>query len=211
MTRHRNALISTAVAAVAIAVAVPTYAGASTASTAFPSRPVSSRPVAPHAIGAMNPVRVKSPAAGESTNSPIQNVANNNCLNGTTALVSLTPCNANDLHMWWQATEYDVDGYVAYTLTDNENHLCLNGSLDPSHAEVILTRCDTSDPDLHTLWYPLGIGNGTNAYDLQSEFANVSAADYCLNGSITSSHAEVIITPCRTSDDHMTWNNNFPY
>jgi hypothetical protein len=113
--------------------------------------------------------------------------------------------------MWWEAKEYDVDGYLAYMLIDVENGLCLNGSLDPSHAEVILTRCDTSNPDPHTLWYPLGIGNGTNGYSLQDEYANVSAIDYCLNGSITSSHAEVIITPCRTSDDHMTWNNDFPY
>jgi hypothetical protein len=182
-----------------------------------PSHSISARPVAPHAIGAVNSVRVKFSDAGEVTDSPIQSVANNDCLNGTTALVYLTPCNpANnpmgDLHMWWEASEYDVDGYVAYTLTDMSNGLCLNGSLDPSHAEVILTECNFNDPDPHTLWYPLGIsGKGTNGYEIQSEFENVSATLYCLNGSTTPSHAEVIITPCNQNDNHMTWNNNFPY
>jgi hypothetical protein len=213
VSRHRIALIS-AVAAAAIAAtgaaagAAPAYAAAHAApGSHFVSAPLA----APRAIDGRKLVRIKYTAANATYYSQLQNVANNDCLNGTTALVYLTPCDVNDLHMWWEATEYDVDGYLAYMLTNSENGLCLNGSLDPSHAEVILTACDTSDPDLHTLWYPLGIGDGTNGYSLQDEYANVSAIDYCLNGSTDPSHAEVIITPCNTSDDHMTWNNDFPY
>jgi hypothetical protein len=171
------------------------------AATKAPSRPVSAAPITPRAIGTMHPVRATA-APDQVYDSMLQDVANSYCLNGTLALVYLTPCNDSDLHMWWEATEYDVDGYLAYTLMNLQNDECLNGALVTSHAQVTLTPCSSSDN--HMLWYPLGNGSGIDEYE-------DAANGYCLNGALVTSHAQVTLTPCNASDNHMSWKNDFPY
>jgi Ricin-type beta-trefoil lectin domain len=84
-----------------------------------------------------------------------------------------------------------------YQIQDVANNLCLNGSIGTTHAELILTACDSANPDTHTIWFP---GQPDSVYEWQAYNG------LCLNGYSGTAHAEVTLTSCNGSDSHMNWN-----
>jgi hypothetical protein len=131
----------------------------------------------------------------------LQNVANSECLNGSTtsshAELILTPCSWSDNHMTW-TINYDPSGGLLVEYQDQANGLCLNGSVGSGHAELILTTCGWTDN--HMSWYTIP----------GSEFIEDDSNGLCLNGSLVTSHAELILTSCNSSDNHMDWLRQWP-
>ena len=201
--RLRRPIGIISVSGLAFLAAVSVSPGAMAATTTQ-SHTISVHSVTPDAAGHLRPGQVNAVPDQIVGYSVLQNVSNDDCLNGTLALVYMTPCSDTDSHVLWGAIEYDVNGYLAYQLQNGANGECLNGYTGSAHAEVTLTPCD-SGSDAHMLWYPLGYSNGVDLYQ------NVSNGD-CLNGYTGSAHAEVTLTPCDNgSDAHTRWINSFPF
>ena len=212
--KHRHALALPAIAGLT-ALLLAAFTGLASAQTpgttasqakthdAMRATSAPSRPVAAHGHV---PARYRLPAKQGAVNldpqTELQNQSDDDCLNGTLALVYLTPCNTADLHMTWNATDYDVNGYLAYTLENEANRYCLNGALVTSHAQVTLTPCNSND--LHMQWYPLAISSRIDLFENASN-------GYCLNGALVTSHAQVTLTRCNSSDLHMLWYNTLPF
>jgi hypothetical protein len=82
-----------------------------------------------------------------------------------------------------------------------ENNYCLNGSVGTDHAEVILTPCNETDK--HMQWtvsvYSSGVPGGQLWHLIDD------SNDLCLNGYTGTAHAEVTLTPCNGTDNHMFW------
>jgi Ricin-type beta-trefoil lectin domain len=189
-------------AAAFLVLAVPSVAMAATT----PGQPASVGSFSADAVTAPAAASAVPPYLGVYGTSEIKNASNMDCLNGTLALVYLTPCNGDDSHMIWTADGYDVDGHLAYMLVNGSSGYCLNGYTGTAHAQVTLTPCNPGDS--HMLWWTLGIYGGSPHAD---GYQNVSNG-YCLDGYTGSAHAQVTVTtPCSSSNNHQVWWNSFDY